>query len=440
MAVITAAENRTGAQDIYVPPTEAGMGHRSYISPDRKWVLVVEMDNATWLPCRVVPFGASGGHRVGPGDGACTNAAWSPDGKWMYLNSNAAGGFHVYRQRFPDGKPERITFGPTEEEGIALASDGRSMITSVAISQSAVWIFDGGVERQISTEGFGSVPAKFQQGGSVFSPDGRKLFYLVRRGSASAAEYGELWVADLKTGQTQRILADFVVTGYDISSDGKRVLFAARDNEGKSHLWLAALDRRSPPKELPAGVADSPVFGLSGDLFFRAAESGSNFVFRMSEDGSDRRKAVREPIIFFNGISPDGEWAIAKIPAVGEVTSPLVACSLRGGPAIPIADNGSAFWSRDGKLFYLQKPGMEADVGKTFVFSVPAGRALPDLPISGIHWDKDPEGPAVVKVIEHRAVEAASVNTGGIYPGPDLSIHAFVRRNVQRNLYRIPLP
>jgi eukaryotic-like serine/threonine-protein kinase len=441
MPVITAAENRTGARDVYVPPTEGGMAHRSYLSPDGRWVLVVEMENATWLPCRVVPFdGASRGKRVGPSEGKCTNAAWSPDGKWMYLNSDAAGGFHIYRQRFPDGKPEQITLGPTEEEGIALASDGRSMITSVTISQSAVWVFDGGVERQISTEGFASLAAKFQQAGSVFSPDGKKLFYLVRRGAARAAEYGELWAADLKTGRTQRMLVDFVVTGYDISFDGKRVLFAALGGEGKSHLWLAALDRRSPPKELPAGEADSPAFGSTGDLFFRATEGGSNFVFRMKEDGSERRKAVPEPIIFFNGISPDGEWAIAKMPAVGEITSPLVAYPLRGGSAIRIADNGSAFWSRDGKLFYIQKPGMDADVGKTFVLSVPTGRALPDLPVSGIHWDKGPEGPGVVKVIEHRAVEAASVNTGGIYPGPDLSIHAFVRRNVQRNLYRIPLP
>src|SRR4030095_5833012 len=30
MAVVTAAENRTGAHDVYVPPTDRGMAHRSY--------------------------------------------------------------------------------------------------------------------------------------------------------------------------------------------------------------------------------------------------------------------------------------------------------------------------------------------------------------------------------------------------------------------------
>ncbi|HZO56462.1 MAG TPA: hypothetical protein VFB63_27385, partial [Bryobacteraceae bacterium] len=77
---------------------------------------------------------------------------------------------------------------------------------------------------------------------------------------------------------------------------------------------------------------------------------------------------------------------------------------------------------------------------KTFVLAIPAGRALPDLPVLGIHWDKDPEGPGVVRVIEHRGADAGGISSGGIYPSPSLSVHAFVRRNIQRNLYRIPLP
>jgi eukaryotic-like serine/threonine-protein kinase len=288
MAVVTAAENRTAAHDVYVPPTDRGMAHRSYISPDHRWVLLAEMDSEGWMPCRLIPFdGASRGQQVGPSEGKCTNAAWSPDGKWMYLNSDAAGGFHIYRQRFPDGKPEQITSGPTEEEGIALASDGRSMITSVALPQSAVWIFDGGVERQISSEGFGSLPARERQAGSLFSPDGNKLFYLVRRGSARSDEYGELWAADVKTGRSERMLADFVVTGYDISSDGKRILFSALNDEGKSYLWLATLDRRSPPKQVPAGAADSTRIWSQWRSFLPSP--GRRVEFRFQYEGGRER-------------------------------------------------------------------------------------------------------------------------------------------------------
>ena len=63
-------------------------------SPDRKWVLVVEMVNDhRWKQCRVAPTdGSSPGYNIGPSGGGCTFAAWTPDGKWMYYNSNAVGG------------------------------------------------------------------------------------------------------------------------------------------------------------------------------------------------------------------------------------------------------------------------------------------------------------------------------------------------------------
>jgi hypothetical protein len=50
MAVVSSNESRGESHEIYVPPHERGMAHRSYLLPDRKWVLVVEMDNGEWLP------------------------------------------------------------------------------------------------------------------------------------------------------------------------------------------------------------------------------------------------------------------------------------------------------------------------------------------------------------------------------------------------------
>ncbi|MGI8784626.1 MAG: protein kinase domain-containing protein, partial [Acidobacteriota bacterium] len=59
MAVATAAESRAESRDLYVPPHERGMAHHSYLSPDGRWVLMTEMDNTGWLPCRLVPFDGS---------------------------------------------------------------------------------------------------------------------------------------------------------------------------------------------------------------------------------------------------------------------------------------------------------------------------------------------------------------------------------------------
>jgi len=190
MAIVTSTESRGESRDIYVPPTQRGMAHRSYVSPDAQWTLLAEMDNGEWLPCRVVPFrGGSPGRTVGLPDGPCTNAAWSPDGKWIYLSLHGKDSFHIWRQRFPNGRPEQITSGPTEEEGIALAPDGRSLITSVGLRQRTVSVHYVNNDRRISLEGYAYWPS--------FSPDGKKLIFSSSYQSKSNYEFN-LFTVDWK--------------------------------------------------------------------------------------------------------------------------------------------------------------------------------------------------------------------------------------------------
>ncbi|MGH7463181.1 MAG: TolB family protein, partial [Longimicrobiales bacterium] len=173
MSIVSTTERRTAPQNVYVPPPPDGMAHRSYRSPDGQWVLVVAMDGKSWLPCRLVPFGGgSTGKPAGPVPAQCTDAAWSPDGTWMYFTAMTANGVHIWRQRFPDGAPEQVTFGASTEEGIHFAPDGRSFVTSVGTSQSTLWVHDSRGDRQITSEGYVFMPA--------LSADGRKLYYLVR--------------------------------------------------------------------------------------------------------------------------------------------------------------------------------------------------------------------------------------------------------------------
>lgn len=123
MAIVSSLESRAEPRHVYVPPHDRGMAHRSYLSPDGKSVLLAEMDNGQWLPCRLVPFGGeSAGKSVGPPSAPCTDGAWSPDGRWIYLSMRTGDHFHIWRQHFPDGQPEQITSGPTEHEGIAVCA------------------------------------------------------------------------------------------------------------------------------------------------------------------------------------------------------------------------------------------------------------------------------------------------------------------------------
>ncbi len=59
MGVFTASASRSEERKVYLPADVNGMAHRSFLSPDRKSVLIVEMDLSGWLPCRIVPFDGS---------------------------------------------------------------------------------------------------------------------------------------------------------------------------------------------------------------------------------------------------------------------------------------------------------------------------------------------------------------------------------------------
>jgi eukaryotic-like serine/threonine-protein kinase len=421
MAVVTATDTRDQKRDIYVPPRERGMAHRSALSPDHKWVLIAGMDNGGWLPCRLVPFDASSAASpVGPEGAACTYVAWSPDQKWMYFSSDKGGRFHIWRQRFPDGEPQQVTSGPTEEEGIAVTPDGGSLITSVGLRESTIWVHEGKGERQISSEGYAEFPK--------FSPDGSKVYYLVRRhGVSGDFVSGELWVADLATGRSERLVPDKVVTGYDISPDGGKIVFSATEPDHSSRIWLASLDLSSPTRQFSSTVdEDTPRWDRAGHIYFRAAEGKSNFLYRMNEDGSERLKMVPDPIIEFHSLSPNGLWALG-VKTGQDTRAHILATPLNGGAPVTVcAEYCLADWSWDGKNFTIIADTIDGT--KTLVLPLDRPGDLPALPAVGVGALQDLE-----------RVKGAELMDGPIVLGPSPELWATSREEVHRNLYRVPL-
>ena len=76
MAIVTSMENRNAERDVWLPPREASMAHRSQVSPDGNWVLVVWMGTGRLA---VVPISSLRrllrARSVGPAAAACTAAA-----------------------------------------------------------------------------------------------------------------------------------------------------------------------------------------------------------------------------------------------------------------------------------------------------------------------------------------------------------------------------
>ena len=429
MGIVTATDNRAEVREIYIQPDEHAMAHYSYASPDRKWVLVVEMSGAHAFtqPCRLVPFdGSSTGRQVGP-RGTCLSAAWSPDGRWMYFGAVVDGSSHLWRQRFPDGAPEQITFGPLEEEGIALAPDGRSIVTSVGMRRSVVWIHDAAGERAIVSEGYASAPR--------FSRDGTRVFYLVARDWWLAASgwipaSADLRSVDLASGKSDTVLSGQSVTNYAISRDEKDVAFTTTDSAGTSQIWLAPLDRRTSPR-LIASAGDSVSFGAAGELIFRSLGE-NNALVRIKTDGTGRERIPTVSVLAKGDVSPDGEWVIIRAPGTGkDAVLATLAIPIHGGAPKIICYTCSATWSPDGKFFYVgsNQSASATSAGKTFAIPVPAGKSLPDLPAAGISVADGAVG----------LQGAVTIQDGLIVPGPDPSTYLFTRADSQRNLFRIPL-
>jgi len=427
MGIVTATDSRAAWREIYFDPDEHAMAHYSYLSPDRQSVLVVEMTGAHAFtqPCRLVSFdGSSAGRQVGP-RGTCLSAAWSPDGRWMYFAVVVGGASHLWRQRFPDGAPEQITFGPLEEEGIAVAPDGRSLVTSIGLRRSAVWIHDAAGDRAIVSEGYASAPRLSRDGTHVFYLFVRD-WWLAARGWLTAA--ADLRSVDLATGKSDTLLSGQSVAAYAISRDEKEVAFTTTNADGGSQIWLAPLDRRTPPR-LIVDNGDQVSFGAPGELIFRSLAKG-NALARIKTNGTGLERIPTESFLEKGEVSPDGEWVIIKAPATsGNPVAETLAVPIRGGSPRPVcsgdADTCVAGWSPDGNFFYVGS----RQTRRTFAVPVPAGKALPDFSGGGITDLK-------------RAVALPGVQTieeGLISPGSDPSTYLFTKEDSQRNLFRIPL-
>jgi Tol biopolymer transport system component len=420
MGIVTATELRADSRVIYFPQHERAMAHYSYASPDRKSILIVEMGPSGGFTqrCRIVPFdGSASGRLIGP-DGPCRSAAWSPDGRWMYFGAEIDGRAHLWRQSFPNGTPEQITFDPTEEEGIAVAPDGNSLVTSVGEERSAIWMHDESGERRITSEGSARLP--------LMSRDGRHVFYL---------QASELMQLDIGSGKSISALPGLRVGfGYDVSADGTEVAFTHSPKGGGTGIWLASLDGRSPPREVTRG-GDQVSYAANGTLVFRYGDGKANYLYRVNRDGTGREPVLRTPILNKSAVSPDGEWIIVNRATTDEAAAQdrgagrleTVAIAFRGGAARRICAYNclpSVRWSPDGRLLSIG-----VGQGETGVIPIPTGQSLPDLPASGLGAPAEARKLPGVRLIPQRVVIAT----------PNPSTYVFVTTELRRNLYRIRL-
>jgi Tol biopolymer transport system component/predicted Ser/Thr protein kinase len=425
MAVVTSEEGRGRSRNVYVPAGDRSMAHHSYLSPDGKWVLVVLMDGLGILTqCRVVPFDGNGAEQlVGPENATCTTGAWSPDGKWVYLSTNEGGSFHIWRQRFPGGKPEQITFGPTEEEGIAMASDGKSLITSVGATDVTAWVHDQKGERQLSADG--------NTFDSTLTADGGEAYFLKRNGQNGNSE---LWRVELATSQAQNVLSakairtDLASPEYSLSKDGERLSFATTDEHNVPHLWMASASNRSAPVQWESAEGeDSPLFLPGGDVVYRATRGHQNYLHRKKQDGSGDQRLRAEPILEIQRISPDGRWVIvARSDKALDHPYRLEAYPVDGGEPVVLCQTiCRAAWTASGTQMFFSFLGRNNGV----TYFLPADRrGVVKFPPDGVADEKEMAKQEHVKTVA--VVVDSAIST---------ELYTYSKFSARRNLYRVPL-
>jgi len=376
LGVVNASPTRTDLHEIYLPAHQRAMAHNSVPSPDHAWALVVEMNGSGgWGQCRLVSLqGKAEPRSVGPA-GACTSAGWSPDGRSMYFTAFIGDQSHVWQQRFPDGNPEQVSSGPTEESGLAVQPDG-TLITSVGVHESSIWIHDPAGDRQLSSEG--EVMSQ-----PVFSSDGTTLFYLLRKQNSGV----ELWRTAVGSGQAEAVFPGISIVDFDISPDGKQVVYTATAKSGSTELWTAPLDRSQPTIKVGVPGALQPRFGMHGQILFQRAEGDANYLEQVSADGAHRSRVLSYPILHFRGISPGRRWAVVEVTEKSDKELPSdTAVPLDGGPARRLCQGYcDVDWSTTGKfLFVTVQIRSRTDPGRTLVIPIGPGESLSDLPPRGI--------------------------------------------------------
>ena len=427
MGIVTGTATRQHFRELYFPPHERGMAHYSQSSPDRKKALVVEMnERGDWANCRLISLeGAFPTRPAGP-DGGCTSAAWSPDGLWMYFVAAFDGQSHLWRARYPTGQTEQITFGPTEENGVAAEPNGRSVITSMGVHESTIWIHDSTNERALLSEGeivsHPSAPS--------FSADGKRLYYLLRHHSERSEP--ELWRTDLASGLNEAVFPGLHMRYYAVSPNDQRVLYATAVGSSKPQLWIAPIDKSFPPAHIGQPNDRAPYFGPHGEILFEFTEGNCSYLGRMNQDGSGRSKSVPYPISFVQRISPGRRWIMAAIPVQpGDSRAPVAIPTEGGTPRRVCASLCAPTWALDGKALFVpvEMPSITSP-GRSLVISVGPGEDLSNLPLEGIK-----------PMSEASDVPGSrSIDRADFIPGADLSHLPYVKTTAHYNLFRVQLP
>jgi Tol biopolymer transport system component len=320
------ASDRAAARQIFSAP--AGLhAHFPLWSPDRAFIYFVQgsvpdrMD--VW---RIRPTGGAA-ERITNHSAAVTHPVFLDDRTLLYLSNDPDGsGPWIYSVDVDERVARRASFGIDQYTSLSASGDGRRIVATLASPKRTLWRLAVGsnpaqaddAQPITLTTGNGSSP-RFGDGFLLYvSSKGTGDSIWKRQGERAT----ELW----SSADTR------VIGGPALASDGRRVAFSTRRNDGRTLLWVANSDGTdahtiAASLELRGAPAWSPD-GLT--LTVGGLVDGLPRLFSVPVDG---RPAL--PLVGENSIdpawSPDGAVVVFSGADVG-TTFPIKAARADGRP------------------------------------------------------------------------------------------------------------
>ncbi len=208
---------------------------------------------------------------------------WSPDGKWLVLNSEGK----LWRIPAAGGEPELIPTGVVNRinNDHGISPDGKQLVISAG--QMYVLPFEGGTPRQVTQES----PSYYHG----WSPDGKRLAYCAPR-----RKNFDIYDIAVEGGAERRLT---VHAGYDdgpdYSPDGRWIYFNS-DRSGSWDIWRIPASGGGPDDKLAERITSDEW----EDWFPHLSPDGKWIVFISFEKGTQ-------------GHPPDRNVALRLIPAKG---------------------------------------------------------------------------------------------------------------------------
>jgi Tol biopolymer transport system component len=305
-----------------------------------------------------------------------SDAAWSPDGKWIVISTNLTGRYNLWRLPAEGGFPEQLTVNDDRQSGIAITPGGQVLFQSDLAGAEIydLWAtpLSGGASVNITTT------PEVSETGAIVSPDGG-LIALDRRPKAQPST--EVAVMDLKTRQirllTHEAAADRTWSAIGFA-EGGRVLIANRSdfNDTASAVWRIEVASGQARALTPASGENIQASAVSPDgravavKFYTPAgvrqagllDTATGKITPLKPDGWEQD---------VDHFSPDGRVLIFASNVDGRMT--LYAYDLARGTsrALPLPPGVSGPASDSGESF--------SPDGSRLLVSHQAGNASPDL-------------------------------------------------------------